>query len=244
MSTAITATYLLSMLVLIAGIGIWYLLYSDETVNEEAGQFKYLLIVPAFAALSYAIMASGLTTVEINGVDVYVFRYIDWLVTTPILVAYIGWVAGAPKKWVYGVGAADAAMILFGMVAVALTGIPKWVAFSISAGFHLSLLYVLYVVFPRFATEYPERNRLFKILQNHVGLLWLAYPFVWLISPVGIDAMGVVATAMIIAYLDAIAKTPYVYFVYRERHCFDEARTALRESSHTAASDTGTTTAD
>lgn len=244
MSTAITVTYLISFVFLVLGIGVWYKLYTDDSANRERGQFKYLLIVPAFAALSYAIMATGFTTVTVDGTDVYVFRYIDWLVTTPILVAYIGWVAGAPKKWIYGVAGADAMMILVGGVAVALTGIPKWVAFTVSAGFHLSLLYVLYVVFPKYAAEYPERNRLFKILQNHVGLLWLAYPLVWLLSPVGIDSMGVVGTAMIIAYLDAIAKTPYVYFVYRERHCFDESRTAARAAAEDPTSGSAGVAAD
>ena len=66
----------------------------------------------------------------------------------------------------------------------------------------------------------PGRRRLFKILQNHVGLLWIAYPVIWLASPVGLSVVGAVGTSMIIAYLDAVAKTPYVYFIWRERFGF------------------------
>lgn len=236
----ITVSYVLSMLVLVLGVGIWYRLYTDDAVDEERGQFRWLLIIPGFAAVSYAIMAAGLLTVELNGVDVYVFRYVDWIVTTPILVGYVGYVAGAPRKWVIGTGLADAGMIALGGIAVVLTGVPKWVAFAFSAGFHLTLLYALYAVFPRYVSERPERRRLFKILQNHVGLLWIAYPVVWLVSPVGIDGMSVVGTAMIIAYLDAVAKTPYVYFVYRERACFAESASVARERKQRTDSAAGT----
>ncbi len=39
--------------------------------------------------------------------------------TTPILVGYVGHVAGAPRKWIVGVGLADAAMIIAYLDAVA-----------------------------------------------------------------------------------------------------------------------------
>jgi len=57
----------------------------------------------------------------------------------------------------------------------------------------------------------PDRRRLFNVLQNHVGLLWVAYLLVWLASPVGPSAVDAVGTSMIVACLDAVAKTPPVY---------------------------------
>jgi len=217
---AITAAYTVSLVGLIVGVGIALALLRDSSVDNEIGQFNWLLIIPGFAAVSYLMMALEIGVIPVGDNQVYLFRYIDWLVTTPILVGYVGYVAGAPRKWIVGVAAADALMILTGTAATLLTGIATWVGFGVSAAFHLSLLWILYAVFPKYARENPKRRRLFRILQNHVGLLWIAYPVIWLASPAGFGYVSVVGTAMIVAYLDVVAKTPYVYFVYRERTAF------------------------
>ena len=217
---AVTAAYTVSFLGLLIGVALSLSLLRDDTVDNVAGQFKWLLVVPGFAAISYLLMVFEVGIIEVGENQVYLFRYIDWIVTTPILVGYAGYVAGAPRKWIIGVGLADALMIATGFAGSILTGIGTWIGFGISAAFHLSLLWVLYVVFPRYAAQNPKRRRLFRILQNHVGLLWIAYPVIWLTSPAGFGYVSVVGTAMIIAYLDVVAKTPYVYFIYREQSSF------------------------
>lgn len=223
----VTGSYAASCLVLLAGVGIGLRLLWADDADAERGRFAPLLLIPGFAALSYAVMATGMATITVDGVTVYAFRYLDWLVTTPILVGYVGFVAGAPRKWIGGVMGADALMILVGSAAVFLSGPAKWAAFAVSAGCHLCLLYALYGAFPAFAREHPDRRRLFGVLQNHVGLLWIAYPAIWLVSPVGLGIVSTVGTAMVIAYLDAVAKTPYIYFVWRERHSFADGEEAV-----------------
>lgn len=218
----ITVAYSLSFLGLLVGIGIAIALLRDETVANDQGAFAWLLIIPGFAAFSYLMMSLDVGVINVGGNDVYLFRYLDWLVTTPILVGYAAYVAGAPRRWIVGVGVADALMIVIGAIAAVQTGIGTWIGFGISSAFHLVLLGILYTVLPQYANENRDRFRLFKILQNHVGLLWIAYPVIWLTSPAGIGAVSVAGTAMIIAYLDLVAKTPYVYFVWTEREAFSE----------------------
>lgn len=218
--TAITVAYSLAVVGLLAGVGVVAAMLRDDRIDSDRGAFAWLLIIPGFAALSYLLMALEIGVVEVDGNSVYLFRYVDWIVTTPVLVGYVAYVAGAPRKWIVGVGLADALMIVVGLGGTLVTGIATWIGFGVSAGFHAVLLGILYLVLPRFASQHPERRRLFKILQNHVGLLWIAYPVVWLVSLAGVGYVGAVGTALIIAYLDVVAKTPYVYFVYRERFCF------------------------
>lgn len=245
----ITAAYAVSFGVLLCGVGVGLLLLTDRSADNNRGQFAWLLVIPGFAALSYALMLLEVGTVTVGDNTVYLFRYIDWIVTTPILVGYAGYVAGAPRKWIVGVGLADAGMIAVGLGAALTTGVASWVGFGVSAGFHLVLLGILYLVFPRYARTNPRRRRLFKILQNHVGLLWIAYPVIWLTSPAGLGYVSVVGTGMIIAYLDAVAKTPYVYFVWRERSAFTdegaagtpEERPQVGESADGSGSPTRTT---
>ncbi|MCQ4334950.1 bacteriorhodopsin [Natronomonas sp. F2-12] len=218
----ITVAYSLSFVGLLFGIGIATALLRDETVDNDVGAFAWLLIIPGFAAISYLMMVLDIAVITVDGNDVYLFRYLDWLVTTPILVGYVAYVAGAPRRWIFGVGVADALMIAVGAIAALQTGIGTWIGFGVSSAFHLVLLGILYTVLPQYAKQNRERFRLFKILQNHVGLLWIAYPVIWLTSPAGIGAVSVAGTAMIIAYLDLVAKTPYVYFVWTEREAFSK----------------------
>lgn len=220
--TAVAAAYSVSFAGLLVGVGVAVMLLRSSVADNDRGQFAYLLVIPGFAAISYLLMVLEVGVVDVGGNEVYLFRYIDWVVTTPILVGYVGYVAGAPRNWVVGVAVADALMIVTGLGGTLLTGVGTWVGFGVSAGFHLSLLGILYFVFPKYAEQNPDRRQLFKILQNHVGLLWIAYPVIWLASPAGFGSVSVVGTAMIIAYLDVVAKTPYVYFVWRERRTFSD----------------------
>jgi sensory rhodopsin len=221
MSTHVTFTYALAVVAFAVGVGIVYRLVNNPDVDSEYGAFKYLAIIPGFAGLSYVAMTFdiGLLTVGSNTINLP--RYIDWLITTPLLVGYVGYVAGAPQKWIAGSMVADALMIVAGAGATLTTGTPKWALFAISGGFHLSLLYVLYGVFPKYASEHTKRLGLFELLQNHVGLLWLAYPLVWIIGASGLGFVTAAGISLIIAYLDVVAKVPYVYFIWNRRHSFD-----------------------
>ncbi|WP_436900461.1 bacteriorhodopsin [Halovenus halobia] len=243
---AITVSYSLAAVGLLAGVGVVFALMRSSRVDANRGKFAWLFIIPGFAGLSYVLMAANIGVVQVGGNEVYLFRYLDWIVTTPLLVGYVGYVAGAPRKWILSVAAADALMIAVGLGATLATGIATWIGFAISGGFHVVLLAILYLVFPRYAQENRERYRLFKILQNHVGLLWIAYPLLWLTSPAGLGYVSAVGTAMIIAYLDLVAKTPYVYFVWSERASFavDPASAGNAGTDQTIDTDESPATAD
>lgn len=219
MVTATTLTYVAGAVGMLAGVVLALRLL---TGTDRDGHFEYLLIIPGFAALAYAAMALGVGTVGLQGYSVPLPRYLDWLVTTPILVGYAAYVAGAGRKWIVGTALADAAMIVLGGVAVAVAPPTRWMAFAASSAFHLALLAVIYRVLPSYAAEQnSKRRRLAAILRNHVGLLWIAYPVVWLVGP-GLGVVSATAIAMIVTYLDVVAKVPYVYFVYSARDGFDE----------------------
>ncbi|SDF89997.1 bacteriorhodopsin [Halorientalis regularis] len=214
---------LYALAVLGFGVGVWigWRLLTDDPALAERGAFKYLLVIPVVAGASYVLMFFDIGTLTVGEQSIVVPRYVDWLITTPILVGYIGYVAGAPRRWIVGLAAADGAMILLGAVATVTTGPTKWLSLGLSGLGHASLLVVLYVVLPQYLPDEPKRKGLFKLLQNHVGLLWLAYPNVWLVGPAGFGLMSGVGLSMIIAYLDVVAKTPYLYFVWQNARAFE-----------------------
>lgn len=218
MIDATTLTYALGTVAMFGGVLIVERLRRAAGPEADRIGTGYLFVVPGAAALAYALMAAGVGTVELAGGPVVLPRYVDWLLTTPVLVGYAAFVAGAGRTTIAGVVAADAGMIAVGAAAAALPAPLKYALFGVSAGLHLLLLVALYRTLSATAAEGPAgRRRLFAILKNHVGLLWVVYPVVWLASPVGLGLVGTTATAMVITYTDVVAKVPYVYFIYAHR---------------------------
>ena len=245
MSTHVPIAYGLAVLSFVVGVALAVRLATADDVDADRGKFAYLAIIPGFAGLMYVLMALDVGVLTVGSETIVLPRYVDWLITTPLLVGYVGYVAGAPRKWVAAVMAADAAMIATGSVATVTTGPTKWAFFAISGAFHLSLFYVLYRVFPTYAREETELRVLFKLLQNHVGLLWLAYPLVWGVGTSGLGYVSAAGISLIVAYLDVVAKVPYVYFVWNNRYAFATSGTGPAVgSAGDAASPGGTPTAD
>jgi len=239
MALSVTVSYGLAVVSFVVGVLLWARLMALDDVDTDRAGFKYLVVIPGFAGLAYLAMTFNIGTVTVGSETVVLPRYIDWLVTTPVLVGYVGYVAGAPRKWIGGVMLADALMILTGTVAAGIAPPGKWVFFGVSSIFHLSLFGVLYGVFPKYAAEHRKRRGLFQLLQNHVGLLWIAYPLVWVVGPSGVGYASATGIALIIAYLDVVAKVPYIYFIWNRRDSFDmdAASTAKRTAGPAAADD-------
>jgi sensory rhodopsin len=219
MTPITTITYIIGTVGMLAGLPIAVRLLRD---NRTHGHFGYLLIIPGFAALMYALMALDVGTIVADGYPVPVPRYVDWLITTPVLVGYTAHVAGMGRRWIVGIATVDVLMICLGGVAIATTGTAQWVAFGLSSLCHLALLVSLYRVLPPYAAQQPsDRRMLARLLQNHVGLLWIAYPLVWIFGP-GLQMVSAVGLSIMITFMDVVAKVPFVYFVYQAREVFAE----------------------
>ncbi|WP_435095921.1 bacteriorhodopsin [Halorubrum sp. N11] len=216
----ITVAYTAAAAAFLVGVGITAALYVSLGTSADRRRLAALAIIPGFAGISYVAMALGIGTVTVNGTEFVGFRYIDWVITTPLLVGFVGYVAGASRRTIAAVMIADALMIAFGAAGVIAGGTTKWILFGVSSLFHVSLFGYLYVVFPRSVPDDPMQQGLFSLLKNHIGLLWLAYPFVWLMGPEGIGFAGAVGIALTYAFLDVLAKVPYVYFFYARRQAF------------------------
>ena len=230
----IPVTYAIVLLGLLVGVGISIALLNSEADSREGG-FLWLAAIPTIAAVSYLLMALDIGVVSVGDNDVYLFRYIDWLLTTPLLVGYVAYVAGAPRRWIVGVAAADAGMILVGTVATLTTGIATWIGFGISALFHVVLLGILYLVLPTYVEAHPRRRRLFKVLQNHVGLLWIAYPVIWLLGGPGFELMDTETASLVVTYIDVVAKVGFGLIAYSELRDIEFLQSSENSTTATSA---------
>ena len=235
MTDPVTVAYGAAAAAFLVGVGIAAALYASLGSSIHRGRLAALAVIPGFAGVSYVAMAFGIGTVTVNGTEFVGFRYLDWVITTPLLIGFVGYVAGASRRTIAAVMLADALMIAFGAAGVVAGGTTKWLLFGVSSVFHLSLFGYLYLIFPRTLPDNPMQRGLFSLLKNHIGLLWLAYPFVWLMGPEGIGFAGAVGVALTYAFLDVLAKVPYVYFFYARRQAFGDVGTAEPTGDRTPA---------
>lgn len=184
--------------------------YFAVTEPENRQYYGILAAITGIAAVAYALTSQGIGTIPVNGVNFYIPRYVDWLLTTPLLILYMTLLC-KPGKRLYGllIGV-DVALILFGVAAIFATGTLSLALFGAGAAAYLVLAYLLVSELPaRAAFETDRVEIVFSKLRNVTVVLWTAYPIVWLLAPVGFGFLLPNTEMMVIVYLDIITKVGF-----------------------------------
>merc|ERR1712137_595206 len=165
--------------------------------------------------------APKLTGVPFN--DAY--RYMDWLLTVPLLLTEILLVMKLEsstfncKAWVLGVG--SALMIVSGYYGeLVVTGdlTPRWICWVASMAFFLYIVYELLVgLAAATASEADEKIAgQIKLAQVMTVISWCTYPVVYLFPMLGLDAAGaVVAIQLGYCVSDIISKCGVGLVIYQ-----------------------------
>lgn len=217
--------WLTTFIMVLGGLGI--LLTGKRRTQTEELQTVLHGIVPIIAACSYFAMAIGQGAVtlpihpgaaaaSVGDTRIFYFaRYIDWFFTTPLLLVSLAVSAmhAGPKRSgaIAGIVLADVMMIVTALF-FGWSEIPeyKWIWFVISCVAFLGVYYVIWV-------SLMEANKLERDdVQTHyrrsalfLSVIWLIYPFVLLVSPDGLYAIGDTAAIVAILIIDTLAKVVY-----------------------------------
>ncbi|MGF1506188.1 MAG: bacteriorhodopsin-like [Anaerolineae bacterium] len=180
--------------------------------------YHYLRIFTNWADL-YAI--SGGTATLVEGAffnDAY--RYVDWALTVPLLVAELVNVLGLPKKqsgWLtFRLAFAALAMVILGYpgeVAATIPGRLVWGTLST-----IPFVYIVYVLFSELGDAIDRQPGEAKVLVRNTRLLLLAtwgfYPIVYLLPVFGIGSDAFVGVQVGYAIADVLAKCGYGFVIY------------------------------
>ena len=170
--------------------------------------------IALWAALNYYAMITGLTVSTIYGQEVYWGRYVDWIVTTPLLLISLGVIAGARPKLIAGVVGADIVMIVTGLAATVAPPPTNYVWYVISCGAFIALLWALFSEYANTAYRRSDRvKNLFTQQRNFLTVLWIAYPIVWILGAQDIDILSTGVEALLYCVLDITAKVVYGFTV-------------------------------
>jgi sensory rhodopsin len=193
-------------------LGTAVLAYGYTLVPEETRK-RYLLLIaiPGIAIIAYALMALGFGAIQSEGHAVYVIRYIDWLLTTPINVLFLALLAGASREDTVKLVVLQALTIVFGFAGAVTPSPVSYALFAVGAALFGGVIYLLYrnVAVAAAATLSDVEMSLYRTLRNFVVVLWLVYPVVWLVGAAGLGLMDVETASLVIVYLDVVTKVGF-----------------------------------
>ncbi len=200
---------------------VWFIYLST---TGRAGQYHHYVastVITFWAALWYIVMASGSGISLVTGTGgetrlFYYARYIDWTLTTPLLLLGLAWIAlggrlSRAPGLAAGIVVADVVMILTGVAGGATGSNFKWFWFVISTIAFLIVLGLLWGPLRAQMNRYePEGGpRLFYTLAGMLTVLWVLYPIVWIVGTEGVGAVPASVEVFFYAVLDILAKIAF-----------------------------------
>ena len=182
-------------------------------------------MVTFIAATAYLAMALGVGNyLSTDGTIVYFARYIDWSITTPILLAGLVMIAFheyGPSSQMNGYLTAiiglDVIMVVTGLLSsLADTPLVKTIWFVWSCVAFLGVLFLLWRPLRKIAATraLTTAGGYYKNI-TLLTLVWLIYPIVFLVGPEGLHIISDSASVWSFLVLDVIAKVFYAFYAAR-----------------------------
>ncbi|RYO92338.1 hypothetical protein DL766_010352 [Monosporascus sp. MC13-8B] len=200
---------------------VFYYLASRVPVQKRLFHFITSLIT-TIAFLSYFAMATGdgvalrtvstkenssHTVIEITQRQIYWARYVDWSLTTPLLLLDLALLAGLSGYSILVTISADVIMVLTGLFAsFSDFKAQKWGWYAIGCLAYLTIIYQLAYKGRQAVANKDNRTRsFFGAISLFFLILWTVYPIVWGFSQ-GARIASVDGEIIAYAVLDLLAK--------------------------------------
>jgi sensory rhodopsin len=230
----ITTWFTLGTLGMVAGtIGLGY--GATKLPTADRRPFLLVVLVPGIAAVAYGLMTLGIGGIDTPGGTVYVPRYVDWLLTTPLNVTYIALLAGAGTKLLGKLNALMGGTIVFGLLGALLAPPLSFLLFAAGGLCFVGVLYLLYGEVTRITDEGTERHEdLIRKLRLFITVLWLIYPVIWLLAPAGFGLMDLETTSLVVSYIDVVAKVGFGLIAFNDLRLIDAQTKAPETTLETA----------
>ena len=197
----------------IASLAIY--LHGDKR-REFRHHTQFHSLVPFIAASAYLAMTLGTGNITGPGGDtVYLARYVDWSITTPILLAglLLTGLHEHPRHSTYILPAIvlDVIMIVTGILsATASNEAARWIWFAWSCAAFIGVLYILWG--PVRSIGESLGGKIEEVYRGNLVFLtvvWLAYPVVAALGPEGLGILALPVENWVFLVLDITAKVIY-----------------------------------
>jgi len=200
-------------------LGTIYAVWGYLADQKRHGRYYLVLsLITGIATIAYGMLALGVGQIPVDGAIFYVPRYVDWLLTTPLLVLFLAMLA-QPSRQTYATLVFLEVVVIGSGTGAAFAPTPiDWLAYLVGVAAYLYIVYQLVSVLPAQAALDAHRPAaIFTKLRNLTVVLWSIYPIVWLLGPFGVGYLLVETEAIVVTYLDLLAKVGFVVIAVNGR---------------------------
>ena len=205
------------ILAMVAGVAIFFT-WSRNPQGVPPDEYAVAMLIPIWSALAYFANTLGFGTIEVGGEPVHVYRYADWIVTTPLLLWALFSTAYfyRPFEWTLFIGLvfADVIMILSGLMGDLATdpGV-KWSFYSVGVGALATMILVVWGKMRRVAfAQSRELGQAYTKVAAFLSLAWIGYPLIWALGPMGTGALSHEITTILFVVLPIASKVGFSLF--------------------------------
>ncbi len=218
-------------------LGCFAFIAMTATASREKRHFFYASsFIVLVAATLYFAMASGYGTVVQNGHTFYFARYIDWVITTPLLLLDLALVAlprfpGRNALLGIIIGS-DVYMILTGLVASYIRSEYRWAWYGASCVAFIGIVYIIVTqLAPAARQRDPLVTKLFTTLSGVLLVLWICYPIVWALGQEGFGVVSPFVEALLYGILDVCAKVGFGFILLSNRPALERVETTEAQNA-------------
>ena len=207
---------------------VFYKMFLSEETGKQRLFHVLTLTVTAMAAMAYLFMALGEGWIEVAGRPLFYMRYIDWIITTPILLLDLCLLAQAEIEKTALLFLMDILMIIGGFLGSLLTSWYKYLFWGVAM-----LMYVPIVMELLFSIRDCARKAGEAVLDVYSFLsyltvgMWSIYPVIWMLAE-GSYVLSPGVEALCYMILDLIAKVGFGFFLLRSHNAL---KMSLTQSS-------------
>ncbi|MGL5244989.1 MAG: bacteriorhodopsin, partial [Sarcina sp.] len=181
-------------------------------------EYLIAIIIPIWSGLAYMSIALGQGTIEINGRILYFARYLDWVVTTPLLLTSLSLSAMFKSKVNKSIIAslifADVIMIITGGIAdISTDKTVSYIWYWIGMVALIYILYVIWVPLKKIAFSNSQNVGVaYTRLATYLSTFWILYPIFWMLSKSGIGMLGTWGEAIAFIIIPMFSKVGFSIF--------------------------------
>ncbi|MCA1054163.1 bacteriorhodopsin [Rossellomorea aquimaris] len=192
-----------------------FALWSMNRKGVPKVEYLIAFFIPVWSGLAYMSMAMGQGGIVKDGGVVYFARYLDWVVTTPLLLIALALTGMHHLKKkdpiiIASLIAADVVMITTGFIADMSTGgvVFTWYLIGITA--FLVILWLIWSPLRKLAKQQGEKlYKVYLMVCGYLTLFWVGYPLVWLLGPSGLGVIGQAGDTLLFVILPIFSKVGF-----------------------------------
>lgn len=189
-------------------------------------RYEYFVatFIPVWSGLAYMSMALPHGDLEQGKIEVASHivnyaRYLDWIVTTPLLLLALSWTAMhylSKKDWTLIGSLMGTQVIVIASGLIADLSVVLWVRYLWYSVGVVAFLIVLRTIWgplrAKTRSQGPELSEFFDKLTSYFTVLWICYPIVWIIGSSGFGLINKTIDTFLFCLIPFFSKVGFSFF--------------------------------